>query len=261
MRCVVAVSLIACLCCAASGCTAAMPSTVNAFNSLFAANEAGDAIDIAVDESSQEEPQTESRSERDFMALVDGQDPLPAALERAARRASVEEIVRPPQYTEAPTRRGTAESDLNRIRRRIDQVPLDIRPAAGTLPTSEATIASDRNYNPDYSIGVEGRPPVICAYTPRTLCFRPLYFEEIGLERYGASWGIVQPAISGAHFFGRVAAMPYKMFVRCPRSCVCSNGFSRVGDLPPPDYGDCCWSWSAAAFEAGIVAGIVIALP
>ena len=99
------------------------------------------------------------------------------------------------------------------------------------------------------------------AYSPWTICYRPLYFEEIALERYGASHGILQPAISGAHFFGSVVALPYKMTVRPPRSCECSNGFSRPGDSPLDGYGQHVLRADAALVEAAIVAGIVIALP
>jgi hypothetical protein len=58
-----------------------------------------------------------------------------------------------------------------------------------------------------------------------------------------------------------VALLPYKMRVRPPRSCVCSNGFSRVGDCPPPGYGECVWRWDAALVEAAAVTGFVFILP
>ena len=99
------------------------------------------------------------------------------------------------------------------------------------------------------------------AYSPWTICYRPLYFEEVALERYGASHGILQPAISGAHFFGSVVALPYKMTVRPPRSCECSNGFSRPGTCPLEGYGKHELRADAALVEAAVVASIVIALP
>src|SRR5262249_45281632 len=102
---------------------------------------------------------------------------------------------------------------------------------------------------------------IVCACTPWTFCYRPLYFEDIDLERYGCTCGILQPAVSEAKFIGTVAMLPYKMAVRPPRSCQCSNGFSRCGDCPLPGYGACVVSLPAAAFEAGVVAGIVVALP
>ena len=58
------------------------------------------------------------------------------------------------------------------------------------------------------------------------LCHRPLYFEEVNLERYGYMCcdhrskaipaAIVQPVLSGAHFFATVPILPYKMVVEPP---------------------------------------------
>ena len=177
------------------------------------------------------------------------------------RTVAAEEVAPPVSVAEDEFKRGPGEADLNRIKRRLTDVPLDIRPTAGELPSVQSAGGGGDTLTPDRCIGCNECEPIVCSWTPWTICFRPLYFEEIALERYGASCGIAQPAVSGAHFFGRVVAMPYKMWVRCPRSCVCSNGFSRCDDLPPPDYGDCVWRWDAALFEAGVVAGIVIALP
>ena len=44
----------------------------------------------------------------------------------------------------------------------------------------------------------DGVPLTVVSYSPWTICYRPLYFEEIDLERYGCSAGFVQPALSGA---------------------------------------------------------------
>jgi hypothetical protein len=53
-------------------------------------------------------------------------------------------------------------------------------------------------------------------------CHNPLYFEETALERCGVEHGCCQPFISGAHFFGSVALLPWKMWQQCPRSCECT---------------------------------------
>lgn len=129
------------------------------------------------------------------------------------------------------------------------------------MPTSSAIAEhADQPRWVDVEEG-DGMPLTVVSYSPWTICYRPLYFEEINLERYGCCVGLVQPAISGAHFFGSVALMPYKMAVWPPRSCVCSNGFSRCEDCRPPGYRQCVWSWTAAAVEAGVVAGMAVALP
>jgi hypothetical protein len=171
------------------------------------------------------------------------------------------EVVEPRPAGIEPFKAGVGEEDIDRFSRRVTEVPLDIRPTEGAMPEDLAAAALG-----DTTIAAEpgpaaGRAMVPVAYSPWTICYRPLYFEEIALERYGEHWGILQPAISGAHFFGSVAALPYKMTVRPPRSCECSNGFSRCGDCPLPGYGEHVFRLDAAAVQAGIVAGIVIALP
>jgi hypothetical protein len=167
-----------------------------------------------------------------------------------------------PEPVETPAfRPGEGEVNIDRFTRRLTEVPLDIRNTAGTMPEDvslaafpEAPIASVPGPAP-------GRAEVPVAYSPWTICFRPLYFEEVRLERYGDTHGILQPAISGAHFFGSVVALPYKMTVRPPRSCECSNGFSRPGDCPLPGYGRHELRADAALVEAAVVAGIAVALP
>jgi hypothetical protein len=175
-------------------------------------------------------------------------------------------ITSAPEVIEAPEpaprsefKSGGDESGPDRELRPVTEVPLDIRPSAGEMPTPPAGLVElpttlDAHENGEW-------PAVVCSYTPWTICYRPLYFEQIELERYGDSWGIVQPGVSAVYLFGSAIAMPYKMVVRPPRSCVCSNGFSRCEDCRPPGYRQFEWNWKAAAIEAGIVAGVMIALP
>lgn len=59
-------------------------------------------------------------------------------------------------------------------------------------------------------------------WTAAQFCHNPLYFEETALERCGVEHGCCQPFISGAHFFGSVALLPWKMWQQCPRSCECT---------------------------------------
>jgi hypothetical protein len=187
--------------------------------------------------------------------------PYEQAAQYLGSQDAAEPIATPPAAARSPFRYQDGEDDLDRFNRRLQDVPLDVRPTQGTLPTPPAIAErADQPHPVDVHDG-EGQPLTLVSCTPWTFCYRPLYFEEINLERYGCSAGILQPGISGAHFFGTVALLPYKMVLWPPRSCVCSNGFSRCTDCRPPGYRECVWSWSAAAVEAGIVAGIVLALP
>ncbi|QDT70213.1 hypothetical protein MalM25_31590 [Planctomycetes bacterium MalM25] len=136
----------------------------------------------------------------------------------------------------------------------------------------------------DLHIGVKGDEgddyPFNCSlddgsvFTPRSwceitymwkasgLCHKPLYFEDVQLERYGHSWGpIVQPIISGAHFFGTLPVLPYKMGLKTPNECVYTLGYYRPGDCAPYLIDPIPFTWRAALFEAGGVVGAAAVLP
>ena len=62
------------------------------------------------------------------------------------------------------------------------------------------------------------------------LCHKPLYFEDVQLERYGHEWGpFLQPVVSGVHFFGTLPVLPYKMGLQTPNECVYALGYYRPG--------------------------------
>jgi hypothetical protein len=66
------------------------------------------------------------------------------------------------------------------------------------------------------------------------VCHKPLYFEDVQLERYGHTRGpIVQPFVSGAHFFANVALVPYKMGINPPHECQYPLGYIRPGSCAP----------------------------
>ncbi|MGV3485511.1 MAG: hypothetical protein ACO1RT_13930 [Planctomycetaceae bacterium] len=66
------------------------------------------------------------------------------------------------------------------------------------------------------------------------LCHKPLYFEEVNLERYGHTAGpFAQPVISTAHFFANIAVLPYKMGVHAPSECQYTLGYYRPGNCAP----------------------------
>ncbi len=72
-------------------------------------------------------------------------------------------------------------------------------------------------------------------WDPTCLCYRPLYFEEINLERYGyGCCECVQPAVSAAHFFVTVPALPYCMAINCPCQCEYALGTYRPGTCGVP---------------------------
>jgi hypothetical protein len=94
------------------------------------------------------------------------------------------------------------------------------------------------------------------------LCHKPLYFEQAQLERYGHDWGpVLQPIMSGAHFFGTLPILPYKMGIETPNECIYTLGYYRPGSCAPYMIEAFPFTWRAAAFEAGAWTGGAFAIP
>jgi hypothetical protein len=123
----------------------------------------------------------------------------------------------------------------------------------------------------DYPFECEGMRP---AFEPRAwsqtvylwkasgLCHKPLYFEQVQLERYGHSWGpVLQPIMSGAHFFGTIPILPYKMGLETPQECIYELGNYRPGSCAPYMITQPGFTWRAAAFEAAAVTAVSAAVP
>jgi len=92
-------------------------------------------------------------------------------------------------------------------------------------------------------------------------CHQPLYFAEPNLERHGYSIGPLQPALSAAHFFGRLPALPYLAVSQ--RQCQCSYtlGQFRPGSPAPYVWQLPQWSPAGGLVEAVTVVGIISAFP
>ena len=76
--------------------------------------------------------------------------------------------------------------------------------------------------------------PQTYTWKATSLCHKPLYFENIQLERYGHSHGpFMQPVHSVAHFFSSLATMPMQTAVHPPNECRYALGLYRPGDCAP----------------------------
>jgi hypothetical protein len=94
------------------------------------------------------------------------------------------------------------------------------------------------------------------------LCHKPLYFEEVQLERYGHTTGpFTQPWVSGAHFFLNIAALPYHMAYQPPHECQYALGYYRPGSCAPWMIPPVPISFRGAAAEAMAIVGGVYLIP
>ncbi len=93
------------------------------------------------------------------------------------------------------------------------------------------------------------------------LCYGPLYFEEVNLERFGGRFPIMQPAISAVHFVGNTIRLPYSMGLQSPHHCYYSAGYGRPGNQYCYQCERPVWSLKAGTFQALLVTGLVFGLP
>ncbi len=76
--------------------------------------------------------------------------------------------------------------------------------------------------------------PQTATWYASSLCHKPLYFENVQLERYGHSHGpFLQPVASTVHFFGRLFFLPYNTAIHPPNECQYALGFYRPGNCAP----------------------------
>lgn len=104
--------------------------------------------------------------------------------------------------------------------------------------------------------------PLEVNWTASALCHKPLYFEDRALERYGHTTGpISQVALSGAHFFGSAALLPYQMGMYPPTECRYALGYYRPGNCAPHLIPPVPLSARGAAFQTAAVLGAVYWIP
>lgn len=103
--------------------------------------------------------------------------------------------------------------------------------------------------------------PQTYTWKASALCHKPLYFEDIQLERYGHSHGpFSQPVRSAAHFFVRFVTWPYQTAIHPSNECQYALGFYRPGDCAPWLKDPIPISLSGLGRQA-IATGAVIAIP
>ncbi len=110
----------------------------------------------------------------------------------------------------------------------MSQLTVDIRPRdpKGDVVPEEA-LPEDCNrylsipvvYASSDLLMARGRGLLRC-WRGAQFCHRPLYFEDLCLERWGVCHGCFQPAISGIKFFGTALLLSVKMWHQSPHSYV-----------------------------------------
>ncbi|MGW8256518.1 MAG: hypothetical protein ACWGMZ_03435 [Thermoguttaceae bacterium] len=136
----------------------------------------------------------------------------------------------------------------------ISELGTDITPSPGDLPKDCPW--GENHFRP------RSWQALTFAWTASGLCHKPLYFEDVKLERYGHMLGPwVQPFASGANFFLTVPILPYKMGLELPDECVYSLGYYRPGSCAPYMLDPLPISIRGALFEAGAWVGGAAVIP
>jgi hypothetical protein len=141
--------------------------------------------------------------------------------------------------------------------RTFDSITTDLRPSSGLLPED---VASQRPLPAkETPADVTWKP---FHWAAPEIWHRPLYFDDVQLERYGQTTSpLLQPVLSGAHFFGIVPILPYKTGIDRPFEMVSTLGYYRPGSPAPCVGRRIPWQWDAALIQAGAVVSGVMILP
>lgn len=172
----------------------------------------------------------------------------------AALKTLIAEDAKPAE-TKTAMRRNTLR--LEKLRKPLTDVRIEATVGEKTPTSGADALLGDQVSSTVTSSGTSIRQPD--RYTVSS-CHRPLYFEELNLERCGNTYGYATNLVSGIHFLTNTAMLPYRLATQHP-------------DCPVPSHGDCqtCQQYSndiepfdrkprGALAEAAVLAGFVLLL-
>ncbi len=139
----------------------------------------------------------------------------------------------------------------------ITGISYDIRLKPGDMVPKECGLGGD-GYFPSRDF-----QQICFMWKASALCHKPLYFEEVALERYGHTLvrEEFQPIVSGLKFFLTIPVLPYKMGLNPPCECIYTLGYYRPGDCAPYMIDPLPLSIRAGLIEAGVIVGGIAIFP
>lgn len=136
----------------------------------------------------------------------------------------------------------------------ILDLPYKLVPSPGAFPESCPL--------PDEDFQRRAPTPVTFTWKASSLCYKPLYFEDVQLERYGHyCHPLLQPALSRVRFWLTIPCLPYLVGVDPPNQCVYDLGYYRPGNCAPSMLEPIPISLRGALLQTGAVVGLAAALP
>jgi HEAT repeat protein len=176
------------------------------------------------------------------LAQADEDQPVPDAVP-AISDPDVEPAIaqaEPPSAAEPPQ----APEDHDEGLKPIGQLRATIRMPEGQLPADIAAIHFEEEPIAYQGLGTtRGWRNVSFCWDAPAVFFKPLYFEDINLERYGIHFGWAQGPVSWYCFFQNCLFLPYKLAVQPPCECIYTMGYERPNNcIPLHCFWYCCSS-------------------
>lgn len=146
----------------------------------------------------------------------------------------------------------------------IAEIPLSLAPINNhKAPKEKSTGLDSRTFGDLRELRMEqGWTPSMMNWRATNFAHRPLYFEDILLERHGQRRRHgTQPLWSAAHFFTTFPILPYKIGIERPCECIYTLGYGRPGNCKPSLRRRFVYETDAALFESGAWVAAVLLLP
>ena len=184
----------------------------------------------------------------------------------------------PPSPAELPARTFSAATEKSFQNKPLSSINATIKATSGDLPQSHAAVRLSEAGVLFDAID-DSRPWMAatqCEWDAPSTRHLPLFFEEPNLERLCYTqrylWDvkgidtppvvaeIIQPAISGVHFFTNLGLVPYKCGVDSPIEPIYTLGVDRPGS--PIVYREYLipFSLPGTIYQAGVVSGLVFGI-
>ncbi|MHB8864881.1 MAG: hypothetical protein ACYC6N_20940 [Pirellulaceae bacterium] len=166
-----------------------------------------------------------------------------------------------------PSRRQAYRSSASKEPIELGLQPLsakmpDIKLRAGLRPADVSQDVIDSREVPSTVFRGDEWLPIQYSWVASDLRHRPLYFEDVMLERHGQTRRpLVQPWASGARFFLTFPVLPYAMTVNPPCRAQSTLGHYRPGRIAPLLLQRPPLQADAGLVEAGTWVGLIFLIP
>jgi len=192
----------------------------------------------------EDEPAVESEA-KDFALLdrVEADKDLPLPADKSSDSGYRSQPQRPRKISEiSPHYDMTIDQDIREFAKK-EAERYDVKFSEGAFP--------QRNF-----------PGLVYQWEPSNFYHYPLYFEDVPLERYGHTYHpVIQPVVSIAKFSTQLIFLPYQMTLDPICTPKYALGYYRPGDCAPKLHYQPPLNATAAAVQAGVVTGLLFAIP